>query len=279
MEKYLGKRHRILKVVAIASIGFGLGMLLHLKLETDPPNQPAPEKQALSSADAIAPIQQPAKTLPIAFPVPAKFAGKTFYDVKLDNKEKVVTLTIDDGPQVPETPQFLDILKSHNVKATFFVVGKAVEAHPEIFQRIVAEGHAIGNHTWHHRYRRMSRATARSEIERTAEIIHKTTGVKTEFFRPPGGFLNNGLAAYAKSQKQAVVMWSVTTADTDPRAKPEAFVNNVLKSTKPGSIILMHDGGGDRSRSVKALPGIISGLKQKGYRFVTLPELLEMSSR
>ena len=275
MEKFLGKRYRTLKVVAIASIGFALGMLLHLKLLLDESNQAAPEKQALSGA--IAPIQQPVKALPPAFPIPTKFAGKTLYDVKLDNNEKVVALTIDDGPQAPETPLVLDILKSHNVKATFFVVGRAVEAHPEILQRIVAEGHAIGNHTWHHRYRRMSQATARSEIERTAEIIQKTTGVKTSLFRPPGGFLNNGLAAYAKSQKQAVVMWSVSSADTDPRAIPEAFVNNVLKGVKPGSIILMHDGGGDRSRSVKALPGIIDGLKEKGYRFVTLPELLEMS--
>ncbi|MFB2977323.1 polysaccharide deacetylase family protein [Microseira sp. BLCC-F43] len=275
MDKYLGKQRRILKVLAIASIGFALGMLLHLKVQTDESNQAAPEKQALTGAKA--PIQQPAITPPPAFTVPAKFAGKTFYDVKPDDREKVVALTIDDGPQAPETPQILDILQSHTVKATFFVVGKAVEANPEIFQRTVAEGHAIGNHTWHHWYRRMSRATARSEIERTAEIIQKTTGVKTSLFRPPGGFLNNGLAAYAKSQKQAVVMWSVSSADTDPRAKPEAFVNNVLKGVKPGSIILMHDGGGDRSGSVKALPGIISGLKQKGYRFVTLPELLEMS--
>jgi peptidoglycan-N-acetylglucosamine deacetylase len=275
MDKYLLKQHGILKVVAIAFVGFALGMLFHWKLQTYYGNKPAKENQGLSGA--IAQIQEQTKVIPPEFPAPAKFAGKTFYNVKLANKEKVVALTIDDGPEAPETPQFLDILRSHNVKATFFVVGKAVEAHPEILQRTVAEGHAIGNHTWSHSYRRMSRETARSEIERTAEIIQNTTGVSTQFFRPPGGFLNNGVAAYAKSQKQAVVMWSVTVADTDPRATPLVFVNNVLNGARPGSIILMHDGGGDRSRSVKALPGIISGLKQKGYRFVTLPELLEMS--
>ena len=275
MDKYLGKPLEIFKVGAIASVSFALGMLLYLKLESSNSTKPAKANQALNGA--IAQINAQAQAIPPAFPVPAKFQGKTFYDVQLAKTEKVVALTLDDGPKEPETPQVLDILQKNHVKATFFVVGKAVEAYPQIMQRIVAEGHAIGNHTWHHWYRPMSLAIARSEIERTAEIIQKTTGVKTELFRPPGGFLNNGLATYAKSQKHAVVMWSVTVADTDPRAKPEAFVNNVMKGAKPGSIILMHDGGGDRSRTVKALPQIIKGLRQQGYRFVTLPELLNRS--
>jgi peptidoglycan/xylan/chitin deacetylase (PgdA/CDA1 family) len=122
----------------------------------------------------------------------------------------------------------------------------------------------------------MDQATAKSEIEKTNELIYQTTGVKTSFFRPPGGYLNNGLAAYAKSQKNSVVMWSVTSADTDPRAKYQVFVKNVIRDAKPGAIVLMHDGGGNRERTVKALPEIISGLKQQGYRFVTVPELLEM---
>lgn len=161
-------------------------------------------------------------------------------------------------------------------KLHFFWVGNALQANPEIAQRVVAEGHAIGNHTWHHWYRNMDVATAKSEIERTNDLIYKTTGVKTSFFRPPGGYLNNGLAAYAKNKQNSVVLWSVTSADTDPRAKPQAFVKNVLKGAKPGAIVLMHDGGGNRERTVKALPEIISGLKQQGYRFVTVPELLKM---
>ena len=96
-------------------------------------------------------------------------------------------------------------------------------------------------------------------------------------FRPPGGVLNNGLAAYAKSQKYAVIMWSQTSADTDPHAKYQVFVKNVLRDAKPGGIVLMHDGGADRQRTVQALPQIISGLKQQGYRFVTVPELLNGS--
>jgi peptidoglycan/xylan/chitin deacetylase (PgdA/CDA1 family) len=143
--------------------------------------------------------------------------------------------------------------------------------------RLVAAGHAIGNHTWHHWYRSMDADTAAKEIEDTAALTYRITGVKTQLFRPPGGFLNNGVAAYAKKQNYAVIMWSVSSADTDWKAAPEAFANNVLKGAKPGAIVLMHDGGGNHQKTVQALPAIIAGLKQQGYRFVTVPELLKMS--
>lgn len=220
--------------------------------------------------------QAPNKVKNLNFTVPPTFQGKTVYHVQPQNNEKVIALSIDDGPWPKTTIQMLDILKQNDVKATFFWVGQAVQANPKIAKRVVAEGHAIGNHTWHHWYRRMDLATAKSEIERTNELIYKTTGVKTSLFRPPGGVLNNGLAAYAKSQNYAVIMWSQTSADTDPRAKSQVFVKNVLRDAKPGSIVLMHDGGGDRTRTVQALPEIITRLKQQGYRFVTVPELLKI---
>lgn len=219
----------------------------------------------------------PAKLENLTFSVPAKYQGTTVYKGQPSNNEKVIALTIDDGPWQNTTVQMLDILKENNVKVTFFWVGQALQEHPDLAKREVAEGHAIGNHTWHHWYKRMDEATAHSEIERTADLMYKTTKVKTSLFRPPGGVLNNGLAAYAKSQKYAVVMWSQTSADTDPHAKYQVFVKNVLRDAKPGGIVLMHDGGGDRQRTVQALPQIISGLKQQGYRFVTVPELLNGS--
>jgi peptidoglycan/xylan/chitin deacetylase (PgdA/CDA1 family) len=212
----------------------------------------------------------------LTFVPPQQFQGTTMFEAKVKDSEKVIALTIDDGPWPETTEQMLDIFQQNDVKATFFWIGTSIENSPEIARRVVAEGHAIGNHTWHHWYHSMDAATAASEIDRTAEIIYKTTGVKTSYFRPPGGVLNNGLAQYAKEQNYSVVMWSLTSADTDPRAKPQAFVNNVLKGAHPGAIVLMHDGGGDRSRTVKALPDMISGLKQQGYRFVTIPELLEI---
>ncbi|MBD2138823.1 polysaccharide deacetylase family protein [Anabaena sp. FACHB-1237] len=220
--------------------------------------------------------QPPTKVENLNFTVTPKFAGKTVYKIEPTNKEKVIALTIDDGPWPKTTTEMLDILKQNDVKATFFWVGSALQENPEIAKEVVAEGHAIGNHTWHHWYKKMDAATAKNEIEKTNQLIYKTTGVKTSFFRPPGGYLNNGLAAYAKSQQNSVIMWSVTSADTDRRAKYQVFVKNVLRDAKPGAIVLMHDGGGNRERTVKALPEIISGLKKQGYQFVTIPELLAM---
>ncbi|WP_392477468.1 polysaccharide deacetylase family protein [Nostoc sp. C110] len=279
-DNYL-KRQQIISIVAIASnitacsIAPGTSPQLGL-------NQPVSKShtvQVQDPAKGLVNVQLPpsAKVENPTFTVPAKFQGKTVYKVQLSSNEKVIALSIDDGPWPKTTLEMLDILKQNDVKATFFWVGQALQANPDLAKQVVVEGHAIGNHTWHHWYRRMDEATAKSEIDRTSDLIYKTTGVKTALFRPPGGFLNNGLAAYAKSQKNAVIMWSLTSADTDPHAKPQAFVNNVLKGAKPGSIVLMHDGGGDRRRTVEALPQIISGLKQQGYRFVTIPELLQMA--
>ena len=265
-----------LKVIAIAAIALSFTACTNIPNPRQLKTNSEPLKVAILTNQINPKSQLLTKVENLDFTVPAKYQAKTIYKVEPSNKEKVIALTIDDGPCPKTTAEMLDILKRNNVKATFFWVGSALQENPEIAKRVVAEGHAIGNHTWHHWYRKMDEATAKSEIEKTNELIYKTTGVKTSFFRPPGGYLNNGLAAYAKSQKNSVVMWSVTSADTDPRAKYQVFVKNVIRDAKPGSIVLMHDGGGNRERTVKALPAIVSGLKQQGYRFVTVPELLEM---
>ena len=265
-----------LKVIAIAAIALSFTACTNIPNPRQLKTNSEPLKVAIPTNQINPKSQLLTKVENLDFTVPAKYQAKTIYKVEPSNKEKVIALTIDDGPWPKTTAEMLDILKRNNIKATFFWVGSALQENTEIAKRVVAEGHAIGNHTWHHWYRKMDEATAKSEIEKTNELIYKTTGVKTSFFRPPGGYLNNGLAAYAKSQKNSVVMWSVTSADTDPRAKYQVFVKNVIRDAKPGSIVLMHDGGGNRERTVKALPAIVSGLKQQGYRFVTVPELLEM---
>lgn len=279
IDKFLG-------VIAIASV-LVAGCVTVVMLLGFRKQQPVTATQDLPVASNQ--LQQPVKPQSppsnhLNFTVPAQYQGKTVYKAQINSNEranvtngqKVIALTFDDGPWQKTTPEILNILKQNQIKATFFWVGQALQANPDIAKQVVAEGHAIGNHTWNHWYRRMDEATAKSEIERTSDLIYKTTGVKTQLFRPPGGVLNNGLATYAKSQKNAVVMWSLTSADTDPRAKPEVFVKNVVKGAKSGYIVLMHDGGGDRRRTVQALPKIISGLKQQGYKFVTVPELLQM---
>jgi chitin deacetylase len=107
--------------------------------------------------------------------------------------------------------------------------------------------------------------------------MYEVTGVKTSLFRPPNGFLNNGLVDYALKRKDSVVLWSVDSGDwRGSRVTVEALVNRVVEGVKPGGIVLMHDGGGDRSRTVQALPKIIDELTQRGYEFVSVPELLQM---
>jgi peptidoglycan-N-acetylglucosamine deacetylase len=212
--------------------------------------------------------------------VPNKFQGTVIYQGKLKPTEKVIALTFDDGPSPKNTAQILEILQKNQIKATFFMIGQMVKYFPQVAKQVAADGEVIGNHTWHHSYRRMNVVSAANEINTTADIIYQTTGVKTTLFRPPGGFLNNGLADYAKTQKYTVIMWSEVLGDAErPSPQVAKMVKNVLKNAKPGAIVLMHDGGGNRSRTVQALPQIIDGLKAQGYKFVTIPELLEIQAQ
>lgn len=222
--------------------------------------------------------QQEAKAKSLMVSVPAPFQGTIISEAKLSSPDKAIALTFDDGPWPKTTAQVLNILKQNHVKATFFWIGQAVQDSPQIAQQVVAEGHAVGNHTWHHWYRQMDKATAAREIDRTAEVIYKTTGVRTSLFRPPGGILNNGVADYAKKHKYVVAMWSPKACEFTRHPFGQIFVNCVLMSAKPGGIVLLHDGGGNHT-TVQALPQIIYGLKKRGYRFVTVPELLEMQQR
>ncbi|MEH2171525.1 polysaccharide deacetylase family protein [Nostoc sp.] len=219
--------------------------------------------------------QQEAQTKGLGYPLASRFQGAIIEAAKLTQGEKVIALTFDDGPWPQTTEQVLDILKSNNIKGTFFVVGQNLKNYPELGKQIVAQGHVIANHTWHHWYHFLNPQAAAFEIDRTEDLIYQVTGVKTNLFRPPGGFLHNGLAAYAKGQKYAVVMWSADSTDYKQPAVPK-LIDNVIKDSKPGGIVLMHDGGGNRSRTIQALPEIISNFRKQGYRFVTVPEILEM---
>lgn len=213
----------------------------------------------------------------IIFSVPSHFQGKTLNHVQVNGENKVVALTFDDGPWPETTSEVLNLLKKNNIKATFFVVGRNVSNYPQLMKQIVADGHAVGNHTWSHQYHHYSPASAANELEKTSDVIYKTTGVKTSLFRPPGGFLNNGLVAAAYQKKNAVIMWSADSSDwRGGRITVQRLTDNVLNATQPGGIILMHDGGGDRSHTVQALPQLIAKLKGQGYKFVTVSELLKM---
>lgn len=209
--------------------------------------------------------------------VAEEFQGKVVYQTKPAAGEKVVALTFDDGPWPTTTEQVLDILKQENIKATFFWVGQALQSSPDIARKVVADGHAIGNHTWRHIMDNVDDVTAASEIGNTARLIYETTGLRTNLFRPPGGNLEGSMVPYAKNQKNVITMWSAESDDYMVSAP--IIVDNVLSRVQPGGIVLMHDGGGDRSETVKALPQIITALKRQGYEFVTVPELLARQAK
>lgn len=211
------------------------------------------------------------------FSVPGRFQGTTVTQAKLNVGEKAIALTFDDGPWPTSTDQILEVLKQNNIKATFFWVGRYLQTYPEIGKKVAAAGHAIGNHTWNHQYFKYNQDTASREIDRTSALIEKLTGIKTSMFRPPAGILNNGLVDYAQKQKYVAVMWSVDSMDW--RTSTPSVLDNVLNQASAGGIVLMHDGGGNRSKTVEALPKMIAELRKRGYKFVTVPELLAMQDR
>jgi peptidoglycan/xylan/chitin deacetylase (PgdA/CDA1 family) len=234
--------------------------------------------RAISSSDAA--IAQPKMRYPEVPPpimVPAAFRGQVVYHATSLGAEKVVALTFDDGPHPSSTERVLEILKQNTIKATFFMVGTQVQQHPELAKKAAEAGHAIGNHTWRHPMKNLDEATAAQELGNTARLIYQATGVRTALMRPPGGNLKGALVPYAQRQGQTAVLWSVDSDDYYVSAP--LIVNNVLRQVRSGGIVLMHDGGGDRTATIQALPQIIDTLKRQGYRFVTVPELLELQSR
>lgn len=188
-------------------------------------------------------------------------------------RQKVFALTFDDGPDPTYTPQVLRVLKQKNVPATFFMVGKMVRAHPQTARLVLESGAPIGNHSWSHP---KTSAAPVQEVERTDKILQSTLGLQTTLFRPPYGLLRNGLAAAAQRQGDHIVLWSCVGTDWDKRATSAVIIAKVMHRVKPGGIALLHDGGGNRSATIAALPRIIDAVRAKGYRFVTVPQLLKM---
>jgi chitin deacetylase len=206
--------------------------------------------------------------------VPEPYQGQIVRSLPLAPGDRAIALTFDDGPS-PDTVQILEILQDYDIPATFFVLGQVISSYPEVLQRIVAEGHLLGNHTWSHPYTVNSEAEAHREIERTAELIYEYTRVRTKLFRPPGGYLDNALTPYSTGQKQAIMMWSVDSYDYF--LTQSEILDQVLAEMHPGAIVLLHDGGGPRHHTVAALPQLIETLQQQGYEFLTVIELMKRS--
>jgi peptidoglycan-N-acetylglucosamine deacetylase len=187
-----------------------------------------------------------------------------------------LAMTFDDGPSVDYTPRLLDMLKARHIKATFFLVGKNVQAHPELVRRIIAEGHEVGNHTWDHpQLSKLSDAQATDEIEKTQDAIRAACGVTPSLLRPPYGALNKPEHIWIPQElKLNVIYWTVDTEDWK-RPGAAAITQRVLSGAKPGAIVLQHD---IHSQTIDAMPAALDGLIAKGYRLVTVSQLIALES-
>ena len=187
----------------------------------------------------------------------------------VDGGPKVIALTIDDGPSPIYTPQVLQILEKYHVAASFSMIGENVTYYPEIAREVADAGHAIVNHTWNHAdLARLSASQTRDEIASATDAIHAAVGETPRMFRAPYGAWSRPALEYCASEHLKPLDWSV-----DPRdwAMPGAreIVSNIMANTRTGSIILEHDGGGNRSETVAALKIVIPRLLDEGYHFTT----------
>jgi peptidoglycan/xylan/chitin deacetylase (PgdA/CDA1 family) len=206
-------------------------------------------------------------------PVGCIATGPPFVDGGGPRAGKVVALTFDDGPWVG-TPRFLDVLEREQVPATFFQIGDQISSYGAgVDARMLRDGDVIGDHTWDHADVAAGGSIAASEITRTAAAIHSLTGFAPCLFRAPGGAVSPSLISTARALGFTTIQWNVDPRDWS-RPGADAIYNRVVSAVSPGSIVVQHDGGGDRSQTLAALPREIDALRARGYRFVTVPELL-----
>lgn len=241
------------------------------------------------------------REVPRRFRPPARRAGNIGYHlagrlwrdsiVGIKTEEKVIALTFDDGPDPDYAPGILDVLREHQVPATFFMLGRNVDAHPASALQIAEHGHALGNHGYsHRRFPDLRRAELVREIFQCEDALQRATGQKPKIMRPPFG--NQTLAKHMllRSLGYTTIFWSVSGDDWqgDPA---QDITMRVIDGARPGAVILLHDGWEpeagdtdpspehelmrDRTPTIEALPTIITQLTEQGYRFVTVPELFK----
>ncbi|MFA6409156.1 MAG: polysaccharide deacetylase family protein [Gammaproteobacteria bacterium] len=192
--------------------------------------------------------------------------------------KKIVALSFDDGPNGKYTEEVLDILAKHNIHATFFVVGEDVAHHADLIKKIYNAHHVIGNHSFSHpNFSTLPSEKVAPELQKNSALIYGMTGAVPALFRPPYGVCSNASAEITAELGYKTILWDDITNDYDiKKTTANKIAADILKLARPGSIIVLHDGGGERSKTVAALSIIIDRLEEKGYSFVTVPELLSI---
>jgi len=190
-------------------------------------------------------------------------------------RRKVAALTFDDGPDGTYTPKVLDLLEKQGLKACFFCIGDRAAAHPELVERMVREGHLVGNHSMHHRWwfpwlpvRYMSR-----ELRQTRELLEKRTGQKNDLFRPPFGVTNPTVARTVRRLHYQVIGWSIRSLDTGSR-NTERIVRRIRRQLHPGAVILLHD---RLPWCPEVLEKLLIVLKEEGYEVVRVDEYFKFA--
>lgn len=240
------------------------------------PCAPAP-----ASPDGCVDVAPDAGDLPGALPAGPVAAGCTPAGAEFrasgSRREHEIALTFDDGPS-PYTAPVLSALERERVPATFFVVGEHVAAHEELLRRMVRDGDAIGDHSFSHRNLARDGGLAGWQIEETKRAIEHAADYVPCLFRAPYGDVSPALLQRARTAGMLTVQW-----DVDPRdwslPGPRRILTTVQRQARDGSIVLMHDGGGPREQTVQALPAVIGWLRDRGFRLVTIPQLLRLSPR
>lgn len=202
----------------------------------------------------------------------------------LQRGARQLALTYDDGPNDPHTGHLLDVLAKHNVRATFFLIGRYVVQRPDLVRRHVEFGNALGNHTWSHPNLIFSTPhSLRDQLEKTSKAIEDACGVTPKLFRPPFGGRRPGVFQTARAMDLTPIMWNVTCYDWSAKTN-QRIERHAQRQIKGGNVILLHDGGHlafgtDRSRTVKATDNLLHKYKDEGYEFVTVPEMMNPESR
>jgi peptidoglycan-N-acetylglucosamine deacetylase len=183
----------------------------------------------------------------------------------LRDRKNQVFLTFDDGPGIETTAPLLDLLNELEVKATFFCLGSAIVKYPDLYQRILEEGHGVGNHTWSHVNGFKTELTHyTAEVERCATLVH------SKLFRPPYGRITPRQAHALRRKGYRIVMWTSLSGDYDSRLLPATCARNVLSGLKAGDIMVFHDSAKSRENVLNALPEVIAEVRRRGLTFGTL---------
>jgi peptidoglycan-N-acetylglucosamine deacetylase len=204
---------------------------------------------------------------------PAAQKPATWFSVHVNGP--YIAMTFDDGPSPETTPRLLDILKQRNIKVTFFMIGQNAERNPEIVKRILAEGHEIGNHSWTHpQLSKLSDQRVTDEITKTQDAIKNASGYTPVLLRPPYGAITSRQKDWIEKQfGLSIIMWSVDPFDWK-RPGASVIEQRILAGARPGSIILSHD---IHKQTVDAMPATLDALAQKGFKFVTVSQLIAMN--